>query len=83
MKSAAAGWPLAETFATRTRDEWATHFEGTDACVAPVLTLRESTEHPHLRARGVFGSEGGAVLPRVAPLFSGPDSIDLPRPPTA
>jgi alpha-methylacyl-CoA racemase len=81
-----SSWPsmraaLADVFMTRTRDEWAAHFEGTDACVAPVLTLRESTRHPHLRERGVFGSEGGATLPRVAPLFSGPDSVDLPRPP--
>lgn len=78
-------WPamrtaLTETFGTRTRDAWAAHFEGTDACVAPVLTLGESTEHPHLRARGVFADEGGAMLPRVAPRFSGPDSIELPKP---
>ncbi|MDO5502944.1 MAG: CaiB/BaiF CoA-transferase family protein [Actinomycetia bacterium] len=80
-----ASWPamraaFTETFARRTRDEWAAHFEDTDACVAPVLTLRESTQHPHLTARGVFAEEGGAVLPRVAPRFSGPDSIELPRP---
>jgi alpha-methylacyl-CoA racemase len=80
-----AGWPrmratLAETFAARTRDEWAAHFADTDACVAPVLTLGEAAGHPHLQARGVFGTEGGAPLPRVAPLFSGPDSVDLPHP---
>lgn len=79
-------WPsmraaLVETFATRSRDEWAAHFAESDACVAPVLTLHESTQHPHLRHRGVFASEGGATLPRVAPLFSGPDSVDLPRAP--
>lgn len=80
-----SSWPamrtaLAKAFATRTRDEWAAHFEHTDACVAPVLTMGESTEHPHLRARGVFSNEGGATLPRVAPRFSGPDSIELPKP---
>lgn len=83
-----SSWPsmraaLSAAFATRTRDEWAAHFVDTDACVAPVLTLRESTQHPHLRHRGVFGEEGGATLPRVAPLFSGPDSVDLPRPPAS
>ena len=81
-----SSWPrmraaLAEAFEARARDEWATHFADSDACVAPVLTLREATEHPHLQQRGIFGTEAGATLPRVAPLFSGPDSIDLPRPP--
>lgn len=71
---------LTEVFMTRSRDEWAAHFADTDACVAPVLTLRESTQHPHLQARGVFAEEGGAVLPRVAPRFSGPDSVTPPTP---
>lgn len=80
-----SSWPtmreaFTRTFASRTRDEWGVHFAHTDACVAPVLTLGESTRHPHLQARGVFGTEGGAVLPRVAPRFSGPDSIELPTP---
>jgi len=69
-----------EAFAARARDEWAAHFADTDACVAPVLTLRESTAHPHLTARGVFGEEAGMTLPRVAPRFSGPDSVALPKP---
>ena len=80
-----SSWPamrqaFTDTFATRTRDEWAAHFEATDACVAPVLTLRESTQHPHMRARGVFDDENGATLPRVAPRFSGPDTVELPKP---
>lgn len=78
-----SSWPrmraaFSDAFATRNRDDWAARFADSDACVAPVLTLREATRHPHLRARAVFGSEGGATLPRVAPLFSGPDSFDLP-----
>ena len=40
--------------APRTRDEWAAHFDGTDACVAPVLSLREAPHHPHLAGRGTF-----------------------------
>lgn len=80
-----SSWPamrqaFTDTFATRTRDEWAAHFEATDACVAPVLTLRESTQHPHMRARGVFDDENGATLPRAAPRFSGPDTVELPKP---
>ena len=47
-----ASWPalkerFADVFRTRTRDEWAARFAGTDACVAPVLTLTEAPQHPH------------------------------------
>lgn len=57
-------------FATRTRDEWADHFAGTDACVAPVLSIREAPHHPHMAARQVFAEVDGVVQPRVAPRFS-------------
>jgi alpha-methylacyl-CoA racemase len=70
-----AAWPrlrevLAARFATRTRDEWAAVFEGTDACVAPVLSLREAPSHPHLAARGTFVEEHGVTQPAPAPRFS-------------
>ncbi|MGH3975709.1 MAG: CoA transferase, partial [Pseudonocardiaceae bacterium] len=61
---------VAEVFATRTRDEWAEVFADTDACVAPVLSLAEAPEHPHLRARGVFEPDADGSRPRVAPRFS-------------
>jgi alpha-methylacyl-CoA racemase len=68
-------WPehhrlLAERIATRTRDEWAAVFEGTDACLTPVLTLREAPAHPHLAARGTFVDRDGLVQPGPAPRFS-------------
>lgn len=37
---------LAEIFRTRTRDEWATTFEGVDACVAPVQDFAEAFDDP-------------------------------------
>jgi len=54
-----AAWPalraaLAERFAARTRAEWERIFTGVDACVAPVLSLAEAPDHPHLRERGTF-----------------------------
>jgi alpha-methylacyl-CoA racemase len=61
---------LAELFATRTRDEWAAVFEGTDACVAPVLDLAEAPDHPHNRAREAFVEVDGARQPAPAPRFS-------------
>jgi alpha-methylacyl-CoA racemase len=68
-------WPghraaFEQVFATRTRDAWAAHFDGTIACVAPVLGLTEAPGHPHLVARGVFTEVDGVVVPRVAPRFS-------------
>ena len=57
-------------FKTRTRDEWTAVFEGSDACVAPVLSLREAPAHPHLAARGTFTDHGGITQPAPAPRFS-------------
>ncbi len=70
-----AAWPrmrerLAQVLATRTRDEWTTLFEGTDACVTPILTLAEAPTHPHLAARETFVASEGVVQPAPAPRFS-------------
>ncbi len=70
-----AGWPelrtrFAEVFATRTRDEWAEAFAGSDGCVAPVLSPAEAPGHPHNVARGTFANVGGVVQPAPAPRFS-------------
>jgi alpha-methylacyl-CoA racemase len=70
-----AKWPelrarLAQVFATRSRDEWATLFADTDACVAPVLAMDEAPTHPHLAARGTFITRDGVVQPGPAPRFS-------------
>lgn len=78
-----SAWPamgdrLEELFAGRPRDEWVDAFAGHDACVAPVLGLREAAQHPHNAARGTYVvDEAGAVQPGVAPRFLGTPS----RPP--
>ncbi|MER8222203.1 CaiB/BaiF CoA-transferase family protein [Streptomyces sp. NPDC094143] len=61
---------VAARFSSRTRDEWTAVFDGTDACVAPVLSLREAPHHPHLAARGTFTDHGGITQPAPAPRFS-------------
>ncbi|AVH55254.1 MULTISPECIES: CaiB/BaiF CoA transferase family protein [Streptomyces] len=61
---------VAARFKTRTRDEWTAVFEGTDACVAPVLSLSEAPAHPHLAARGTFVDHDGITQPAPAPRFS-------------
>lgn len=61
---------LAEVFARRSRDEWARLFDGTDACVSPVLSLDEAPTHPHAVARSAFVELGGVIQPAPAPRFS-------------
>jgi alpha-methylacyl-CoA racemase len=70
-----SGWPLlrarfTEVFVSRTRDEWAKHFDGTDACVTPVLAWDEVAAHPHHAARGTLVELGGVVQAAPAPRFS-------------
>jgi alpha-methylacyl-CoA racemase len=81
-----ARWPrmkkrLAAAVRTRTRDEWCEVFEGTDACVTPVLTLEEAMEHPHNTARGTFAEAFGVRQPAPAPRLSrSPGGIAGPPP---
>ncbi|HVB70944.1 MAG TPA: CaiB/BaiF CoA-transferase family protein [Acidimicrobiales bacterium] len=76
-------WPemkarFARIFAERTRDEWTSTFEGTDACVTPVLAPREAAHHRYNVDREVFDTSG-AVQPRPAPRFSRtPGSVRQP-----
>jgi alpha-methylacyl-CoA racemase len=71
-----AGWRqlracIAATFLQRTRDAWATRFDGTDACVAPVLSLDEAVAHPHLAHRDSHHDwAAGGRQPAGAPRFS-------------
>jgi alpha-methylacyl-CoA racemase len=78
-------WPvlkerLAEVIATRTRDEWATIFDGTDGCVVPVLGLGEAPTHPHNTARRSFVTLDGVTQPAPAPRFSRTEAT-VQRPP--
>ena len=57
-------------FATRTRDEWAALFEGSDCCVSPVLDLDEAARHPQVAQRQALLKTEGQLQPGVAPRFS-------------
>lgn len=75
-------WPrmrerLESRFATRTRDEWCADLEGTDACVAPVLSMEEAPHYAHNVQRGTFVDADGAMVPGPVPRFSLADN----RPP--
>ena len=78
------GWPALHArfeaiFATRDRDDWASHFEGTDACVTPVLTPTEAARHPHNLARGTFVDQG-VVQAAPAPRFEGTPADPVAQP---
>jgi alpha-methylacyl-CoA racemase len=71
---------IATVIKSRTRDEWAAHFAGTDACVAPVLDLEEAPLHPHNIARRTFLDVDGVFQPGPAPRYS-ETHLDRPDPP--
>lgn len=56
-------------FREKTRDEWTAIFEGSDACVAPVLGFGEVMDHQHNKARGTFVRKNGVVQAAPAPRF--------------
>lgn len=74
---------LAEIFASRDQSAWTQIFEGTDACVAPVVPLKEAAQHPHLVARGTYVERDGVRQAAPAPRFSAtPTDLSLPSRPT-
>ncbi|HJC29724.1 MAG TPA: CoA transferase [Candidatus Dietzia intestinipullorum] len=72
---------IAARFASRTRDEWASDFYGTDACTTPVLSYTEALSHPHLTARETFVEVAGDQGPAPAPRFSRTPSPTPAAPP--
>lgn len=58
---------FSEAFSTRTRDEWALVFDGTDACVTPVLTMGEVMDHAHNSQRDAIVETPTGPRPNVAP----------------
>jgi alpha-methylacyl-CoA racemase len=70
-----ARWPstkdrIAAAFAARTSAEWTAVFDGTDACVAPVLGMGETPAHPQATQRQAFFGVDGVTQPSPAPRFS-------------
>ncbi len=80
-----AAWPAlkdrtAQIFKSKTREEWCEVMEGTDVCFAPVLSMTEAPEHPHLKHRGTFIEVADITQPAPAPRFSR-TSPEISRPP--
>lgn len=69
-------WPaqtkaLAEMLSSRPSAHWAALFEGTDACVAPVLSPWDAAKDPHMAARKAWHEAQGVLQPAPAPRFDG------------
>ncbi|MFJ8429752.1 CaiB/BaiF CoA transferase family protein [Kitasatospora sp. NPDC094019] len=80
-----ARWPelrarIALRFAARTRADWEAVFAGSDACVEPVLTMRQAHANEHLASRGTYVEVDGVTQPAPAPRFSATPGA-LRRPP--
>ena len=45
---------LAKAFSQKSRDEWAIIFDGSDACVTPIMELNEAVDHIHNKDRQSF-----------------------------
>jgi alpha-methylacyl-CoA racemase len=61
---------ISAAIGSRTRDEWVARADGTDACIAPVLSMLDAAAHPHVRARGTIVERDGVPQPAAAPRFS-------------
>ncbi|XP_017886046.1 alpha-methylacyl-CoA racemase [Ceratina calcarata] len=62
---------LEEIFKQKTQAEWCAIFDGTDACVTPVLKLDNVASHPHNKERNTFTTENNdLVIPNPAPRLS-------------
>ncbi|MEC3861861.1 CaiB/BaiF CoA-transferase family protein [Mesobacterium sp. TK19101] len=62
-------WPeltarLTRIFAEKSRAHWDDLFEGSDACVGPVLSPSEAQGDPHVAARGIWQAGQPAAAPR-------------------
>ncbi|XP_060002924.1 alpha-methylacyl-CoA racemase isoform X2 [Lagenorhynchus albirostris] len=74
-------WPemkkkFADIFAKKTKAEWCQIFDGTDACVTPVLTFEEVTHCGHHKDRGSFIIDSEQdVSPRPAPQLSNTPAV--------
>ncbi|MEL7739209.1 CaiB/BaiF CoA-transferase family protein [Citromicrobium bathyomarinum] len=69
-------WPalkdkLATIFKSKTRAEWDEALEHSDVCYAPVLTMSEAREHPHMAVRETFIDVANSPQPAPAPRYSG------------
>lgn len=65
---------FAERFASATRAHWTAVFDGTDACVTPVLAMHEVGDHPHNAERRLLVTDAAGSVAAPAPRMQHPVS---------
>ncbi len=73
---------LADTFKREAREHWEKVFDGSDACVAPILPPTEAAHDAHMKSRGALREIDGVLQAVAAPRFDG-QIPDDPLPPPA
>ncbi|KPA21016.1 Succinyl-CoA:(R)-benzylsuccinate CoA-transferase subunit BbsE [Shimia sp. SK013] len=78
-------WPklttrLTDLFLSQPRSHWEALFEGSDACVATVLSPKEAAEAPHTAARNIWQTPNGHLQAAPAPRFDGQTAAIPPAP---
>lgn len=72
---------IADAIRRQSSDHWCAVFDGTDACVTPVLAMSEAASHPQNQARKTYVELGGRLQAGPAPRFSRtPGSLRIPPP---
>jgi acetyl-CoA hydrolase len=61
---------MADLFGTQRRAHWLALFDGSDACVAPVLSPFAASQHPHIAERAIYAAPGEVLQANPAPRFS-------------
>ncbi|WP_270726675.1 CaiB/BaiF CoA transferase family protein [Shimia sp. Alg240-R146] len=78
-------WPklttrLTDLFLSQPRSHWEALFDGSDACVATVLSPKEAAEAPHTAARNIWQTPNGHLQAAPAPRFDGQTAAIPPAP---
>lgn len=77
-----AQWPsqnaaLERLFAEKSRADWSAVFEGTEACVAPVLSPAEAMCDPHVAARDIWHADAPVPAPRFDGVVRRPGPVPV------
>ncbi|KAG8042674.1 hypothetical protein G9C98_005309 [Cotesia typhae] len=74
---------LTKIFRSKTQEEWTEIFDGSDACVTPVLTPKNVYQYAHNKERQSFSLENKTAVPKPSPRLSrtpGQSSVRLQSP---